>query len=392
MVDWDRVEQLRSKGWDWDEVAEDPKVGFQADQSAGDPGRALRVLYHRRKERGTKKDTVTKPDRNARERGEQKWTLVRFGWLTVPLVGVWFAVAFLAPSPVGLILSAIPDIAIILVGVAFVLIYGLLKSDRRWSKVYRTTVIGGIVLGLLFTGIVALAGILIFGCPYLPPAAALQNQPEPGWKWAAVSPWQQDGKVVVYFYGASWCPYCSASSWAIWKALTDYGSVSGASLSFSSLTDVSPGTPEVVLASVQVSSPTITFQVNEDTSGVGGTFPGTSTCYQSAYFAAYAGGSIPFLVINGQAVHGGSTIVDPSLLSSFSDSATGGQGNLWVKQNVTSENTASGSPWLVIQPQAWWIMAYIAKTCGTPIATLASEYHWTTATQAGVQSDLNQIT
>jgi hypothetical protein len=392
MVDWDRVEQLRSKGWEWDEIAEDPKVGFQADSTSGDPGRALRHLYHRRKDRAaTKPEAKPKVDKSEKQWGERRWSFARIGYLAVPLVGVWTAVAFLAPSPVGLILPWFPDLLIVLAAVAFVLIYGLLRSMRRWTRVYRNTIIGGLVLGLLFTGVVALAGILIFGCPYLPPAASLANQPGPGWKWAPVAPWQQDGKVVVYFYGASWCPYCSASSWAIWKALTEYGTVSGASLSFSSLTDVYAGTPEVVLANAGISSSTVDFQVSEDTSGVDGTFPTTSSCYQAAYFTAYSGSSIPFLVVNGQAVHGGSSIINPPELANFTYAATGGHGNAWVQQNVSSENTNPGSPWLAIQSQAWWIMAYIAKASGQTVTSLASTYHWSTATTSAVTSDVSQI-
>jgi hypothetical protein len=41
MVDWDRVEQLRSKGWDWERIAADPKVGFHPEASVHDEiGRA----------------------------------------------------------------------------------------------------------------------------------------------------------------------------------------------------------------------------------------------------------------------------------------------------------------------------------------------------------------
>jgi thiol-disulfide isomerase/thioredoxin len=392
MVDWDRVDQLRSKGWDWEEIAEDPKVGFQVDSSTGDPGRALRVLYHRRKGRGAKPVTPAREDKTTKQWGEQRWSLARIGFLLVPLVAVWFAIAFVAPSPVGLILAAIPWLALILAAVVVLLAFGLMRATRKWTKVYRNTLIGGLVLGLIFTGVVAIAAIALFGCPYLPPATSLQSQPDVGWKWASVSPWQDGGKPVVYFYGATWCPYCSASSWAIWKALTEFGSVSGAALSYSSLTDVSPGTPEVVLANVQLSSSVATFEVSEDTSGVGGNFPGTSSCYQSAYFTAYSGGSIPFLVINGQAVHGGTTIIDPTLLTNFSFSNTANhQGNVWMQQNVSSESTQPGSPWPIIRTQAWWIMAYITKACGVPVATLSSEFHWSSATTAGVTSDLSQL-
>ncbi|HXQ48873.1 MAG TPA: hypothetical protein VN842_03745, partial [Thermoplasmata archaeon] len=165
MVDWDRVEQLRSKGWEWDEIADDPKVGFTADSGAGDPGRALRVLYHRRRSKSPPRDSSPKKGRKDVDAFESKWTLLRVGYLLVPVLAVWFAVAFLAPSPVGLILPAIPYLALGLAVVAFVLIYALLRAERRWTKVYRNTVIGGVVLGLVFTGVVGLSGSLLFGCP-----------------------------------------------------------------------------------------------------------------------------------------------------------------------------------------------------------------------------------
>src|SRR5271170_647676 len=121
MVDWDRVEQLRSKGWDWEEIAEDPKVGFTADAASGDPGRALRVLYHRRRGRSPKKEEEPKKGLKNVDAVESRWTLLRIGYLLVPVVAVWFAIAYVAPSPVGLILPAIPYIALVLIGVVFVL-------------------------------------------------------------------------------------------------------------------------------------------------------------------------------------------------------------------------------------------------------------------------------
>src|SRR5580658_4754764 len=181
MVDWDRVEQLRSKGWGWDEIADDPKVGFKADSGAGDPGRALRVLYHRRRSRNPEKVEPEKKGRKNVDAFETQWTLARVGYLLVPVFVVWFIVAYLAPSPVGLILPAIPYIALGLAVVAFVLIYALFRSEKRWTKVYRNTVIGGVVLGLVFTGIVGLTGSLAFGCPYLPPSSTLTPEGGPGW-------------------------------------------------------------------------------------------------------------------------------------------------------------------------------------------------------------------
>lgn len=397
MVDWGRVEQLRSKGWDWEEIADDPKVGFTADSGSGDPGRALRVLYHRRRSKDSTKDQPPKKSRKHREALESKWTLVRVGYILVPVFAVWFLVAYLAPSPVGLILPAIPYIALGLAVVAFVLIYSLLRADKRWSKIYRNTVIGGVVLGLVFTGIVGLTGSLLFGCPYLPPSSSLSAQGGSGWTHGNMVPWQNGGKPVVYFFGATWCPYCSAGSWAVWKALSQYGAVSPnpPPTGFSSLSDVYAGTPEVVLATTQVTGGNVTFQVSEDTSGIDGTFPGTGNCYQAAYVGAYSGSAIPFLVINGQWIHAGTPIINPQALSSFSDANTGGSGASTVLSQVVSENGTSGSAWNVVSTQAYWIMTYLAKASGATnsagVAYLATAYHWTSATRTAVTNDLAQI-
>src|SRR5580658_7572253 len=311
MVDWDRVELLRSRGWDWDRIAADPKVGFHPETSVKDSGRALRGLYHRQKSREGRKgreEPVIRPSKEDKEATERKWNLPRIGYLVTPIIGIWFLLAYVAPSPVGILVPAFPWLAIGFAGAAFVLLFGLLRNPgRRWSPVFRTTLIAGIVLGLFVSGLVGVTGYLAFGCPYLPPASTLAGLPGPGWAKANVGAWQEGGKPVMYFYGASWCPYCSASSWAIYKALTEFGSVSGAdgAIQFSSLSDVYAGTPEIVIANLGFSSSTVSLVVTEDTSGVDGTFPGTNNCFEQAYVGAYSAGSIPFLVVNGQYVHEG---------------------------------------------------------------------------------------
>ncbi len=391
MVDWDRVEELRSKGVAWGEIADDPKVGFHADASAGDPGRALRALYHRSKARTRRKPSAPSTPRRIGAAGDSRWSLVRIGYLALPVVAVWFLLAYVAPSPVGILVPAIPWLGLALAVVAFVFVYALWRSTggRRWSPVLRGTLIGGIILGLVVGGAIALAGSLIFGCPYLPPASALATQPG-GWSSGHISPWQEGGKPVLYFYGATWCPYCSASSWAIWKTLTEFGTVSGADFThYSSSTDVYPNTPEVVLAGIQLSSSSIAFQVSEDTSGVGGTTPVTSSCYQLAYVSAYSGGSIPFGVVNGQYIHYGSSFVDPANLQPWEKT-----GDLAVKESVANETNTSGSPWTYIQDATWWLMAFLAKATGIAVATLATEVspHWSSATIAAVEGYESQIT
>jgi hypothetical protein len=249
-------------------------------------------------------------------------------------------------------------------------------------------VIAGIVLGLFVSTIVGVTGYLAFGCPYLPPASTLTGQPGPGWTRANVAAWQEGGQPIMYFYGSSWCPYCSAGSWAIYKALTEFGSVSGTSLAFSSLTDTAPGTPEIVLANANVASSTIHFRVSEDTSGVDGTFPGTSDCFEQAYVSSYSGSSIPFLVINGQFIHAGTPIIQPTTLSDYTYSSTNGGGATTVLQQVQGEN---GTAWSAISTQAWWIMAFLAKSSGSSVATLAGEYHWSSTTKTEVAGFVSQL-
>ncbi len=388
MVDWDRVEELRSKGWDWDRIADDPKVAFHTDSSVRQPGRALRALYHRQKIRERRQAPVAekKVSKRELEEIERKWTIKRIGYLLTPLLGVWFVLAYVAPSPVGLILPALPYLALALVVGVFILVFGLWRSTgARWTKVYRSTLISGVIVGLLVSGMIGLGAILVFGCPYLPPGAAGSSQPGPGWSSYSVSPWQEGGLPVVYFYGATWCPYCSASSWAIWKALSEFGTLSGAYASYSyGSPEPYPYTPEMVLANAVLSSTTVSFQVSEYVYGSDGVFPSTSNCYQQAYVTAYSGGSIPFLVVNGQYVHGGSTIVDPASLVSWE-----GTGAPTVQSSVSSE---SGTPWSVVQDQAWWIMAFMAKSTGIPVSQLASQYHWSSTTAAQVSSDVSAIT
>jgi hypothetical protein len=395
MVDWDRVEQLREKGWDWGRIADDPKVGFHPDASVHDAGRALRGLYHRQRSRadrsGTKESTPARSAKKDAEIRERRWNLPRMGYLLTPTLGVWALLAYVAPSPVGLLLPAIPWLAIGLAVAAFILCFGLLRSrEKRWTPAFRTTLIGGIVLGLVVAGSAGLVGYIAFGCPYLPPASALTATPGPGWTQAGVSPWQDGGKPILYFYGASWCPYCSASSWTLYKALSEFGTVTGASaaLHFSSLSDVYAGTPEIIIADLGYSSSTISLLVSEDTSGVDGNFPATSGCYEAAYVTSYGGGSIPFVVLNGQYIHAGSSLINPANLETWNYANSNGGGAGTVLSQVQSEN---GSAWSVISGQAWWIMAFLTKASGQSINTLATQYSWSAATKSAVTSDLAQI-
>jgi thiol-disulfide isomerase/thioredoxin len=396
VVDWDRVEELKQKGWDWNRIAADPKVAFHPDTSVQQAGPALRRLYYRRQSRSSR-EAPAAPSKKVDPNVERKWTIARVGYLLTPIFGLWFLIAYLAPSPVGLLVAAIPWLAIGLAIGAFLLAFGLLRTSKRWTKAFRTTLILGIVGGLAIAGVIGLAGSLIYGCPYLPPSSALttqsasgqSSQSVPAWQSGGMAAWQDGGKPVIYYYGATWCPYCSSASWSIWKAISEFStSLTNVQTGFSSLTDVYPGTPEMNLANAAVTSSSISFRVSEDTSGVSGTFPGTSNCYEQAYVSAYSGGGIPFEVINGQIIHQGQ-LVPPGNLAAYTYSSTGGTGAAQMQQQVQNEN---GTGWNQVSFQTYWIMAFIAHSLGTPVVQLEAQYHWSPVTAQAVQADVVQIT
>jgi hypothetical protein len=402
MVDWERVEELRSKGVGWDKIAADSRVGFHADASAGDPGRALRALYHRNRSRiQAKKSSAPSTPSPTKAGSSGGWPPLRILYLLVPLLAIWAALAYFLPSPVGLVVPAVPYLILVAVGVAAIFLFLIWRSGSapRWSKVYRNTLVGGIVLGLVVSGLIGLTGTLVYGCPVLPSSSSLGSVPNSGWTlvaqqesvgpWSTVptSAWTSGGSPVYYYYGATWCPYCSASSWAMWKALRGFGQVSGQTFEYSSSTDRFPSTPEVVLAGVTVGpmnghAPALTWQVSEDTSNVQSTLPGTANCAQQAYVQAYATG-IPYVVVNGQWVHDG-TLVWPGNLSNYAAGANGGASA--VAGSVLNE---TGAPWNSISFSAWWIMAFLAKASGLPVSTLSNYYGWTPADETAVTHDLS---
>jgi thiol-disulfide isomerase/thioredoxin len=51
-----------------------------------------------------------------------------------------------------------------------------------------------------------------------------------------------DGKPVLFFYGAEWCPYCAAERWSLIVALSRFGTFSGLSGVASSAGDYAPNT------------------------------------------------------------------------------------------------------------------------------------------------------
>ena len=346
MVDWDAVEKARSKGWDWDRIAGDPKVGFHAESDAGDPGRALRALYYQRRSKQQRRPTRSEGTGGKGGDADLRppWNLARIGYLVVPLAGIWFVLAIAYP-PIGIYFPAIPYVGLILAVAGFVLVWGLLRTQERWSKAMRTSVIAGLVLGLVISGSFLLVAELN-NCPSLPPISGSEPQ---GWEKANTKAWQDNGAPVFFFYGSIACPFCSASSWAITMALERFGTLSGTSYGLSNPNE-QPRIPEVDLSGASLQSQWVSFNVLEGTNDNSITTPPANSCYQQAYISAYdTTGSIPFLVINGQYIHVG-TIVSTTPLGGLSP------------QTVASQLANQSEPsWSAVSPAAFMMEAFIVK-------------------------------
>src|SRR5579859_2242188 len=207
MVDWDRVEELRTKGWDWDRVAEDSRVAYQAPRGVTDKGRALRTLYAKRARTASREPKAEGPRSTLRTDQKAKWTIARVGMLLTPLLAIWFVIAYSVPSPVGIFISAIPTLGLALAASAFLLAFGLLRSEKKWSTVFRGAVASGIILGLVLSAVFGIGGLLA-GYPTLTPF----HTPEPSNFNKVANPlWLSGGKPVLFFFGSAACPYCSAS-------------------------------------------------------------------------------------------------------------------------------------------------------------------------------------
>jgi hypothetical protein len=380
MVDWESVERLRSKGWDWDRIASDEKVDFHAEANSGEPGRQLRALYYQRRSKQSRRGGVdgAKSGKSVKLDDGPKWTLARAGWIAVPAVGLWIVLAYIYPSPVGVYFPAYPDLLIVLLGAVFVLAFALLRTSERWNTTYRNGVIAGCVLGLVISGGLGIAAISQ-GCPTL--TASGNTLPSNGaigtWTQYSGDPkWTSNGLPVFFFYGSIGCPYCSASSWAFFWALNQFGRLEGLELGHSSVTDSYSATPELEFVNAQFVSTHVAIHILEADDDSSTVPPTPASCTDQAYISAYDGGTagIPFVVVSGQYVHIG-TVDDPAVIQplGFTPAQVLGQ--------VLNE---SGTAWNAIAPNAYMLTALLLKSDGGQPASILTQ-------DSSVAADYNSL-
>jgi Domain of unknown function (DUF929) len=132
----------------------------------------------------------------------------------------------------------------------------------------------------------------------------------------------QDGKPLITYVGAEYCPYCAAERWALAVALSRFGSFSHLSATHSAGTDVYPNTQTLSFYASSYSSPFVDFQAVEEATNqvVNGSYQTlqTPTAAQRALMAKYdSSGSIPFLDIANKYVVTGASF-SPQVLQGLS--------------------------------------------------------------------------
>ena len=126
------------------------------------------------------------------------------------------------------------------------------------------------------------------------------------------------GKAVVTYIGAEYCPFCAAERWAVAVALSRFGTFSNLSGTHSSSTDVYPDTQTLSFYGSHYTSPYIDFQPVEETTNqpAGGGYATLQvpTAAQNALFSRYdvapyasEPGSIPFVDIGNRYVISGAS-------------------------------------------------------------------------------------
>jgi len=133
-----------------------------------------------------------------------------------------------------------------------------------------------------------------------------------------------DGKPLITYIGAEYCPFCAAERWSLAVALSRFGTFSNLSGTHSSDSDEFPDTQTLSFYGSSYSSPYIDFQPVEEATnqpaGAGYQMLQAPTAAQSALVAKYdPQGSIPFLDIANRYLITGSSF-SPQVLQGLSRS------------------------------------------------------------------------
>ena len=138
-----------------------------------------------------------------------------------------------------------------------------------------------------------------------------------------------DGKPLITYVGAEYCPYCAAERWAIAVALSRFGTFSNLSGTHSSGSDIYPNTQTLSFYGSSYSSSYVDFQPVEEATNrqVGGQYQALQrpTAAQTSLMSTYdSGGSIPFFDIANRYVITGASF-SPQVLQGLSQAQIAAQ-------------------------------------------------------------------
>lgn len=125
------------------------------------------------------------------------------------------------------------------------------------------------------------------------------------------------GKLVVFYLGGEFCPYCAAERWSLVAALSRFGTFTGLGLTTSSSTDAYPNTPTLTFHGSTFSGDLIDVQTVESSDRNGNPLDPLNPTQQGWVKTYNPQGGIPFVLIGGRYTASGAGF-QPDLLQGHS--------------------------------------------------------------------------
>ncbi len=161
-----------------------------------------------------------------------------------------------------------------------------------------------------------------------------------------------NGRPLVVYIGAEYCPYCAAERWSLVVALSRFGNFSGLQLTQSSATDIYPNTPTFTFTHASFTSSSVDFQTVETSDRNQQPLQQPTAAQQQLLQTYDQGGSIPFIDIGNRQYEVGAGYLPDNL-----------QGMTW--QQVAANLQDSSSPLArQVLGNANWITAAICQASG----------------------------
>lgn len=293
----------------------------------------------------------------APKRPSREWRddLARIGTILTVAGIVWLALAFVFPTPVGVMVPVFPGLLGFTVFGVILLAFGWVMGSGALQRSGRRLAVVGLVVGLVLAGSSALLATQQ-GVPILSTQTTSLGQT--GWIKAPNSVWRINNLPVLFYYGSAGCPYCAASSWALMLALQAFGSMSGQTYTTSSPTDTPASIPEVELAHITYSSGYLSLDLLAGDNNQVISAPSPNPV-QNAYLLTYdnQGGaySFPFYAVGGLYFHAGAIVV-PSVYITSSGTMTPTD----VQNAIASQ---SGTVYAAIHNAAVLLEAAMVRAC-----------------------------